>query len=81
MKKYIKPELFYERYELSQHIADCAWEMHLKDTQECRAQGEIDKVGTDMFLFTDRAQCDLIPSDVQDYCYQNSTTGSTTFIS
>ena len=26
MKKYVKPELFYERYELSEHIADCLWE-------------------------------------------------------
>lgn len=27
MKKYVKPDLFYENFELSQHIAACAWDM------------------------------------------------------
>ncbi len=27
MKKYVKPELFFENYELSQHIAACAWDL------------------------------------------------------
>lgn len=81
MKKYVKPELFYEHYELSQHIADCAWEMNLKDAATCKAQGEIDKVGTAEFMFTDLGRCDVLESDFEDYCYQNSTTGVTTFIS
>ena len=25
MKKYVKPEIYYENFELSQHIADCGW--------------------------------------------------------
>ena len=33
MKNYVKPELFYERYELSQHIADCAWEVNYEKTE------------------------------------------------
>ena len=32
MKPYIKPELYYENFELSQHIAACAYDMqNLKD--------------------------------------------------
>ena len=38
MKPYIKPELFYERYEVSQHIADCAWEWeNSTDPNNCMA--------------------------------------------
>lgn len=29
MKKYVKPELFFERYELSRHVAACAWDLNL----------------------------------------------------
>ena len=27
MKNYVKPELFFESYELSQNIAACGWDM------------------------------------------------------
>ena len=26
-KKYEKPKIIYEKFDLSQHIADCAWEL------------------------------------------------------
>ena len=27
MKPYVKPELYFESFELAQHIAACAWDM------------------------------------------------------
>ena len=36
MKAYVKPELFYERYELSKHIADCGIEFkNSTKVEEC----------------------------------------------
>lgn len=75
MKKYVKPELFYERYELSQHIADCAWE--LKDPNDgsqtfaavnsCLAYGDT-ALGLEGILFTEEKGCS--ETNYEDYCYQ-----------
>lgn len=35
MKAYVKPELFYERYELSQHIATCGIDVNHDDENSC----------------------------------------------
>ena len=72
MKKYVKPELFYERYELSQHIADCAWELNSTDGV-CTANGDKDKWGADYTetLFTSELGCTIDSAVYQDYCYQN----------
>ena len=35
MKKYVKPELFFERYELSQHIAACTWDLNSANEEIC----------------------------------------------
>ena len=75
MKKYVKPELFYERYELSQHIADCAWELKFA-SGACKAYADQEKMlGVNYTLFTSKIGCDA-KTDVgedsyQDYCYQN----------
>ena len=79
MKKYVKPELFYERYELSQHIADCAWELKFTNDRVCVAEGDSAVFGDDHpdKLFTSDAGCNLLESDWQDYCYQP---GSSPFV-
>lgn len=33
-KTYVKPEMFYENFELSRHIATCAWDMSNFNTKE-----------------------------------------------
>lgn len=38
MKAYVKPELFYEQFELSKHIADCAFELTSNDVNSCYAK-------------------------------------------
>lgn len=78
MKKYIKPELYYESFEVSQNVAACDWDMsNLKDKFECSAQGEMDP--TD-FLFVDsNDRCTITPDLIEDYCYENSTSGISVF--
>ena len=40
MKKYVKPELYYERFELTQTIADCAWQMNNASSYVCEGEGD-----------------------------------------
>lgn len=82
MKKYVKPELFYERYELSQHIADCAWEMQYKDKEACKATADKDHWGDwNDTLFTETLECDIDYNAQQDYCYHAGEDGMNVFIS
>ena len=76
MKKYVKPELFYEHYELSQHIADCAWEWQNLTTESvCVATPDPDSnplwfEGMLYQLFANAAVCTLLSEAYSDYCYQ-----------
>ena len=76
MKKYVKPELFYEHFELSQHIADCAWEW-ANYTQEdiCHAEADPKYMpgfqGPDYNLFESYPVCTLTSDWYTAYCYQN----------
>lgn len=75
MKPYIKPELFYERYEVSQHLADCAWEYRLAtDPSNCAAAPDPDKLPGMPTLFLDEGiGCQFTEAkEYEHYCYQNS---------
>ena len=74
MKTYIKPELFYERYEVSQHIADCQWELKSHAAIEsCKAHPDeaFWGPGYTETLATADLNCDI--TNIQDYCYQNGS--------
>lgn len=76
MKKYVKPELFYERYEVSQHIADCGWEWrNYTNEQTCMAvadtQGELGNLPA---IFTDK-DYGCVATDYENYCYQPGADG------
>ena len=75
MKKYVKPELFYEHYELSQHIADCAWEwVNSEDENNCKAQADANLLNRNDFMFTAELSCDVIPGDnYEKYCYHGGS--------
>ena len=80
MKKYVKPELFYEHYELSQHIADCALEWtNLTDEYTCAATPDIEKIPIPFTLFSNRAICTLLPGEWLDYCYQGGAPNANLF--
>lgn len=82
MKKYVKPELFYERFELSQHIADCAWELTNADELSCTANPDPGKIPLPggVTLFTSADICtDLNKSNYADYCYHGSVSAANSF--
>lgn len=81
MKAYVKPELFYERYELSQHIADCAWELNSKSEYDCIFVGDKDKGLGGYTLFSSDRGCILTEDNTEWYCYMPGTEGMNTFIS
>lgn len=88
MKKYVKPELFYEHYELSQHIADCAWEwVNLTNEAICAAEPDevknpvwtpgFDKA--DYMLFSNNQVCTFLSDWYTDYCYQSGAAHANLF--
>ena len=77
MKTYVKPELYYESFELSQHIAGCSLTMNVKTLGEpasCSASGTIGKEYSESWFITEGV-CDI---PVEDYCYTNGTTNLAT---
>lgn len=83
MKKYVKPDLFYEQFELSRHIADCAWEPVNSTKNSCPAKGDGNLLPgyEEIYLFMDSSNgCDLIPGvNYGDYCYQDGASGVNVF--
>lgn len=77
MKKYVKPELFYERYELSQHIADCAWESNGNGTYS--ADENMFGQGTGWVLLSSNLGCTVI--DGEQFCLQSNVITAYTYVS
>ncbi|MGM9661032.1 MAG: hypothetical protein ACI3WQ_10580 [Faecousia sp.] len=73
MKAYVKPELFVESYELSQHIATCGIDVNSTDGS---CNGTIDGDfwpglgGTPVFS----SECETPVENIEGYCYTNGTT-------
>ena len=81
MKTYVKPELFYERYELSKHIADCAWELQSGDANSCRATFDTAWSGPSQTLFISTIGCDVKTDEgaYDAYCYFDGAEGFNVF--
>ena len=75
MKKYVKPELLYESFVLSEQIATCDFDSmgSFSDPNTCPFAGE-DPAGV---YFTDSNNSCAIKFD--GYCYTNSTLGANLF--
>ena len=69
-KMYEKPMIYMERFELSKHIADCAWELQSGNTNSCFANPDKDKISLEFTLFQGDmlAVCTATPENVEDYC-------------
>ena len=82
-KMYAKPEIYMERFELSQHIADCAWELTSSTKENCTAQADPDYLPGFPNLFVDSDHdCVLIPGqNYQEYCYHDGAQGVNGFAS
>ena len=69
MKKYVKPELFYEQFELTQHIAACALDMTDKDPSTCHAEPD-PNYGLGMFGNVFLESVTTCEGEPQKYCYE-----------
>lgn len=79
MKKYVKPELFYERYELTEQIAACAWDLNSSDESVCGFKGD-SAYGLPnewVILVSKDNNCGI--TEYQDYCYYTGPNGMNTF--
>ncbi|MBP3704935.1 MAG: hypothetical protein J6I98_05305 [Clostridia bacterium] len=80
MKKYVKPELFYERYELSQHIANCSWELNLEQGT-CGYIGDETSDWPDTVIISSEISGCLGMEANEDFCYTAGNEGHNTFMS
>ena len=79
MKEYVKPDLFYESFELSQHIAACGIDVNFENTTKC--QPTLDQDETDLWpglggttVFADgEDRCAIKTKDIEVYCYTVGT--------
>lgn len=82
MKKYVKPELFYEDFELSQHIAGCNLTL-IENTSpmNCAGIGSIDGESLDginnngAWFVSGNGHCTV---ETDGYCYNNASFSLTT---
>lgn len=69
MKKYVKPEFYFENFKLAQHIASCGWDMNSGDVHSCTATGDPDwgyPEDVNVFVVGDGSPCEV---EVESYCY------------
>ena len=72
MKQYVKPELFYENFELAQHIAACGYDLNHGDVFTCKIEMDNALGGTAEGGFADTRVCDF---EYEDYCTTNGSGG------
>lgn len=70
MKKYVKPDVFFESFELSQSIAVCGWDMNATDKNTCTALGDESQGNIPVKMFTETPRCDGDESAFEKYCYE-----------
>lgn len=77
MKEYVKPELYYESFELSQHIAACGIDMEsLTIDGQCTATLDPNFWNgmTDQVFNKGTNGCNTAVEDIEVYCYTYGTT-------
>ena len=84
MKKYVKPELFYESFELSQHIAGCNLTINTADAfgekaatdiLSCTASGYVEGIHSTSWFMEANGSCSPV---MEVYCYTNGSITSAT---
>lgn len=75
-KPYVKPQLYYENFELSQHVAACGWDMNQADKHSCQAiADEKDFYKLPATLFVEIPPCNVTEENAEGYCYETSRGG------
>lgn len=76
MKKYVKPDLYFESFQLNQHIAACGYDLVGNSTSpaNCSFRGDKDFGNDPVEFFLDSSEpCKKEDAIVLDrYCFQNS---------
>lgn len=76
MKAYVKPELVYERYELSQHVAACVFKPNISEGQCQYIHSEAPGIS----IFTTELSCTWPKDSIQgSYCITASSSDKVTF--
>ena len=78
MKTYVKPEINFENFKLSTHIASCAMDMNSADVKACSAIADTEcGYPSGVVLFVEgNVSC---AATIDDYCYTNGTSGFNLF--
>ena len=75
MKEYVKPELYYESFELSQHISGCYLKLESGDINNCTSVLE----GVGVLFVQSEQGCAVQVTDPDSYCYTNGEGSYNTF--
>lgn len=75
-KQYVKPELYFENFELSTSIASCSPGYNVS-----HAMGDCAHTIGGEKVFMNNPPCQTIPQEDGEICYQNSQDGSRYFSS
>lgn len=87
-KTYEKPMVMYEKFELSQNIAVCAWDVKTSKTpHECGAIGDADLNMPDIRIFTEGSlvceysdkEWEALEGEGEKFCYTVSSDNWTIF--
>lgn len=71
MKKYVKPELIFESFEMSQQIASCAFDsQNTQNDKGCAFTGRNEFTGAVETIFLSH---DLCTTKAEAYCYHGSS--------
>ncbi len=75
MKTYVKPDLVYESFELSQNIATCGFDVNFTNYDVCYAVGDENEGMFNVTLFTQvNENCEAKEGENADsYCYEPSS--------
>lgn len=68
MKKYVKPEIMIESFELSHNVANCNPALNHAETETNCSISKIEGVDLGVTIFTVGSNCDYGPDIWEDYC-------------
>lgn len=77
MRPYVKPELYCETFELSQHIAACGIDVNFAKVTEADCQPKLDPEfwgGMNDAVFNSSEGCSMDIGVIEVYCYTTGTT-------
>lgn len=74
MKEYVKPELYCESFELSQHIAACGIDVPSTTKEECAQLDEGFWPGLGGQRVFNEGNCAIDINSIEVYCYTYGTT-------